>query len=592
MVANGRLATVKQRLPNGFIGVVYRSTGEATVVDARHVETVETSEPTRTENPGHTSVIEGYSSAELSIAGRRFDIIRKWKSGAITRAQASCELGITETHLYKIAKGYDENIGSLSLLQSKRGRKPGVTLLNQEVERIIETSTEATYDGRAASYRKVWKDVDIKCHKKGLPTPSKKTVTRRIKKIKPEKERDKIKLGADAASQKHSPRPGKKVVTRPLEWVQMDHTLVDVLLLANDRIHVIGRPWLTVVIDEYSRIILGYYLSLYVPSAVSVACALSHAILPKHDFLKKMALDRDGYPYYGAPSVIYMDNAAEFTSPKFITGCDALNIETANRPLGRKHYGGTVERLIGTFMTSKVHFLPGTTMSNAVARKGLNSEKSATMTFSEFTAWFAQEVLVYHSTVHETLKAAPSQVWRNFFLKADGSPLPPRILDPVQVKLIFMPEVLRVIRPHGIELHGQVYWDPVLSPFIGTRNVIVKFDPYLPDSVWVKLDGDYYPIGLSDLTQDAPSYEEYRAASLYRASLKLGSVVDEVGRTAYERSREIVDNSRKTTKKERRRIAAQGAYTESIGEESMLTTQKQSNPPDYSKKPQKFKAED
>lgn len=71
----------------------------------------------------------------------------------------------------------------------------------------------------------------------------------------------------------------------------MDHTLVDVHILADDRVHVIGRPWLTVVIDEYSRVLLGYYLSLYVPSAVSVACALSHAILPKNDFLKKI---RDG----------------------------------------------------------------------------------------------------------------------------------------------------------------------------------------------------------------------------------------------------------------------------------------------------------
>lgn len=119
----------------------------------------------------------------------------------------------------------------------------------------------------------------------------------------------------------------------------MDHTLVDIHLLANDRIHVIGRPWLTVVIDEYSRIILGYYLSLYVPS-VSVACALTHAILPKDNFIKRLALERDSYPYNGTPSVIFMDNATELTSPKFISGCDVLKIETAYRPIGKKHYGG------------------------------------------------------------------------------------------------------------------------------------------------------------------------------------------------------------------------------------------------------------
>lgn len=219
VVANGKLATVSQLLPNGFISAVYRSTGESAVVDARHVENIETTERAITQTPGYTSLVEGYSSAELSVAAQRFDTIRRWKNGSITRAQASTELDISEHHLYKIAKSYDAKLGSMSLLQNKRGRKQGVTLLAIEVESIIHSSTDKTYKSRAASYRKVWKDVDIECQKKGLATPSKKTVTRRIKAIKSEKERDIIKFGADAASQKHSPRPGKKIVTRPLEWV-------------------------------------------------------------------------------------------------------------------------------------------------------------------------------------------------------------------------------------------------------------------------------------------------------------------------------------------------------------------------------------
>ncbi|MFJ6089064.1 Mu transposase C-terminal domain-containing protein [Pseudomonas chlororaphis] len=592
IVANGRLATVKQILKNGFISVAFRSSGEAAVVDGRHIETIENTESPPHSVAGYTSIVEGCSDTELSTAGRRFDTIRRWNSGAITRAEAANELNISEHHLYKIAKAFDDEIGSLSLLQSKRGRKRGTTQLSEEVERIITLSTNNIYKTRAASYRSVWRDVDIECHKQGLPTPSKKTVTRRIKLLKSEKERDKIKLGVDAANQKHAPRPGKKIVTRPLQWVQMDHTLVDIHLLANDRIHVIGRPWLTVAIDEYSRIILGYYLSLYVPSTVSVACALTHAILPKDNFIKRLALERDSYPYYGTPSVIFMDNATEFTSPKFISGCDVLKIETAYRPIGKKHYGGTVERLIGTFMTSKVHFLPGTTMSNAVARRGLDSEKSATMTFSEFASWFAQEVLIYHSTVHETLKASPSQVWRNFFLKANGSPFPPRISDPIQLKLIFMPERLRVIRPTGIELHGQVYWDPVLIPFLGTRNVVVKFDPYTPGSVWVKLEGEFYMIGLSDLTKEVPDYEEYRASRLCTTPLKLGAIVDDVGRRAYTRSQGIVETSRQLTKKERRRIAAQGAYLDNAHQDSPKSIITQSAPPDYSQKPKRFTAED
>jgi putative transposase len=155
-----------------------------------------------------------------------------------------------------------------------------------------------------------------------------------------------------------------------------------------------------------------------------------------------------------------------------------------------------------------------------------------------------------------------------------------------------MPERLRVVRPHGIELHGQIYWDPVLAPFVGTRNVVVKFDPYTSGSIWIKLDGEYYAIGLSDLTQEVPDYEEYRASLLFRKPLKLGAVVDDVGRLAYERSREIIENSRTITKKERRRVAAQGAYIENNAQDWPKKSTKQPNLPDYSQKPKRFRAED
>jgi putative transposase len=69
--------------------------------------------------------------------------------------------------------------------------------------------------------------------------------------------------------------------TRPLERVEIDHTLCDVHLVDEKTGKRIGRPWLTLVVDHYSGAILGYHLSLNPPSAASVIAALRHAILPK-----------------------------------------------------------------------------------------------------------------------------------------------------------------------------------------------------------------------------------------------------------------------------------------------------------------------
>jgi putative transposase len=55
----------------------------------------------------------------------------------------------------------------------------------------------------------------------------------------------------------------------PLDWVQLDHTDVDLILVdPSDRLP-IGRPWITVAIDVFSRCIAGFSLSLEAPSATT-----------------------------------------------------------------------------------------------------------------------------------------------------------------------------------------------------------------------------------------------------------------------------------------------------------------------------------
>jgi putative transposase len=595
LIARGKLATVREAVDHNSLKVVFSSTGESAVVELTEVEFLRnSSEDENTTDGDRVTVLpSNLSKAELERAGVRFDVIRKWKSGEWSRAKAASELGLSENHLYKIAKNYQEELGSLSVLDNKRGRKAGALMLPEQIERIITKAIKKVYKTRAATFSKVWSEVDITCAELGLIAPAKQAVTHRVKAKLSEAERDRIKLGADAANQKHAPRPGRKMIKRPLGWVQIDHTLVDILLLANDRLHIIGRPWLTVVIDVFTRVVLGYYLSLHVPSALSVACALTHAVLRKDDFVKNLGLGADDYPYFGVPSVLHMDNASEFTSSKLKNGCHLFGIDPKYRPFGRKHFGGHVERWIGTFMTTKVHFLKGTTMSNAVARRNLDSEKGASMTFQEFSRWFAREVVVYHATVHEQLKTSPRKAWLDFFAPTGGFPFPPQVTDPHQFKLFFMPEKSRKIHPHGIEFMGEHYWDPVLTPFVGTNNVVIKYDPYNLRQIWVKIEGLFYPVGLSDLTLMGFSYEEYRASLYFKEPIRAGSLTDASAINAYREKQAIEIESAKLTKAERRRRSAAEAYRSAYP--SVITShdeRERPEKPDYTRPPKKFNSEE
>lgn len=87
--------------------------------------------------------------------------------------------------------------------------------------------------------------------------------------------------GRGVANAKRKPRSAGVVTTRPLERVELDHFLCDVHLVCHKTGVPLGRPWLTLAVDHYSGMVVGYHLSFAPPSAASVLAALRHAILPK-----------------------------------------------------------------------------------------------------------------------------------------------------------------------------------------------------------------------------------------------------------------------------------------------------------------------
>jgi putative transposase len=63
---------------------------------------------------------------------------------------------------------------------------------------------------------------------------------------------------------------------RPNEIWQADHTPLDILIL--DSRKQAFKPWLTVIIDDYSRAVPGYFLGFQPPSSMRIALALRQAI--------------------------------------------------------------------------------------------------------------------------------------------------------------------------------------------------------------------------------------------------------------------------------------------------------------------------
>jgi putative transposase len=276
--------------------------------------------------------------------------------------------------------------------------------------------------------------------------------------------------------------------------------------------------------------------------------------------LRRLEVNGDLHPFFGVPRLLHMDNASEFKTVKFQRACVSHHIDLEWRPLGAKHYGGHIERLIGTLMTDYVHFLPGTTYSNTVNRRGYDSEKNSALSFKEFTRWFAGQVAIYHGRKHKGLGCSPASAWKKDFLNSSGEVMhPPIISDPWAFRLDFMPEVIRKVHPQGITLNKKWYWGPSLIPHVGIIRVVVKYDPHSMATVWAKLKGVYIQLHFSDVTESDFSFEERRAVLMLNrkegvtpdGALDDCSLVDVI-----EDGEELVKRAVSATKRTRKMLAA------------------------------------
>jgi putative transposase len=346
-------------------------------------------------------------------------------------------------------------------------------------ESIVSDCIQSHYLNRQApSIAYLVEQVEAACHAQQLNPPARSTITRRIDAITAY-ERERRRRGGAAARQAFAARPGYLKADAPLAIVQIDHTRCDVMLVADDQNRgLLGRPWLTVAIDVYSRCVVGFLVSFDAPSATAVALCLESAILPKDEWLREQGMDAT-WPMFGKPVVLLLDNGSDFHSQALRRGCEEFGISLQYRPVKQPHYGAHVERLIGTLM-KRVHLVPGTTFSNTRERGNYDSAKRAVMTLREFRAWLVDQITRwYHAKPHRGLGGrTPSQVWEAGWRSGEKIALPPIVASPIELRAAFMPVTWRKVQRTGLELWGLRYWHEELAPLIGSdERLCIRYDP-------------------------------------------------------------------------------------------------------------------
>ena len=507
--------------------------------------------------------ISEINDSEYKEAKRRYEAILPLLEKNLSRKDSveySKKIGIHFTTLYRWQERYKSTGTILGLISNKVGAKKGNTRLNSEIEILIKRIIDSYYlTIQKPSVQSVVDKVLAECKKMNIIAPHSNTIRNRIESIS-EYEKLKKQGSKSIARTRYEPTPNKFEADYPLQLIEIDHTPCDIILVDDEHRLPIGRPWITVAIDIYSRMIVGYYLSMNAPSVTSVGMCVSNTILPKDTLLAKFDVNAN-WNVWGFPETIHVDNGADFRADAVKKAGLAHGINIEFRPVGRANFGGHIERAIGTLM-SEIHNLPGTTFSNIKQRGEYNSDANASMTFFEFEKWLVTFITkIYHKRVHNSLFLTPEQQWEEGLFGDENSiGFIQKPSSNSTIILDFLPIYERTIQKNGVNIEGLNYYDHVLRTKINQtengkkKQFIFKRDPRDISYVWFYEEStkEYFKIPVAN--QNMPSMTAWEFDSI-KTNLK-NKGLKRVNQDAILEAREELHNqiqlSVKNSKKARR----------------------------------------
>ena len=328
--------------------------------------------------------------------------------------------------VYRWLKKYKQSEGDIHSLVSNVSKKGNrKSRLASEVHSIIQQAIEEIYLSRnQGSVKDTYDRVIVLIVEENksrqslnlpeLKIPSYVTIGNIIKKI-PSHERDRARLGKRTADLIHRPVSIGQGAnpTRPLEVVEIDHSLLPFYVLDNEYRLPVGLPWLTSAVDLYSQTVIGYYLTFDTPTYLSVMYCLLNSIRSKEYVKSEYHRVKNDWNSYGLMETLKVDNGSDFAGNALKDACRELKITLEFCPVRMPWYKGTVERFFGSIQKQLGSQIPGN-CGKFLEENDYDPKKQAVITLQEF-----QEIIhkffidIHNQSTHTKLKSTRASVWNH-----------------------------------------------------------------------------------------------------------------------------------------------------------------------------------
>jgi transposase InsO family protein len=168
-------------------------------------------------------------------------------------------------------------------------------------------------------------------------------------------------VGAKRYNLRHRELLGNSKVPGPGSLYQVDATIADVYLISRyGGFRLVGRPVIWVVIDVYSRMIVGFCIRLEGEGWLGLQLALENATADKVSFCAKYGIEISDEIW---PSRYLPEHLTGDRGPLISANADrfiyALNIQVSNTPPYRPDWKGIVEQIFNQMNIRVLKWLPG-----------------------------------------------------------------------------------------------------------------------------------------------------------------------------------------------------------------------------------------
>ena len=429
-----------------------------------------------TPDPQAMELLARASPAALALANRRYQTLTEFQqTGKITNLAVSQRTVLRWQARFRSAQ-LQYRCGFAGLLPRTSTQGNRARRLLPETLALMEESITRKYEQPEQPTRfAVWSGLLRQCQERGLPPPSYQTFCQAVK-DRPRHEQILRRQGSRAAYQAAevyleleltTPRHGD----RPFEIAHIDHTELDIQLVASTSRRNLGRPWATLMTDAYSRRVLSAVLCFDPPSYRSCMLAIRECVAR----------------FARLPQTIVMDGGREFGSIYFETLLARYEITKKTRPQAAARFGTVLERLFGVANSRFIYNLAGNTqLAKGNVRDittAVDPQRRATWTLAALAERFAEFVYeVYDQLDHPALGRSPREVFTQG-LRQSGERAHRRICDSEEFRILTLPSTAKgtakVIPGRGVRINYLFYWnDAFRDGRVEGLSLPVRYDPF------------------------------------------------------------------------------------------------------------------